>query len=408
MQTRVVVTGMGLMTGLGLDLDSSWQGLMDVRRAIKRYSLFDPGTLEVPVGVQLPDGADELFRSGIKPRSRAQMTRATMIALTAAGQAIEDAGIGDDNIDRNRVGVVAGATGTGYAPTTLEPDPNRILRNMASASAAWISLKNRFLGPSMVVSTACSSGAYAFAAAWEWLDRGECDVVVAGSAESALNEPDVRGFTALMALAEPDDDIEGLSRPFDARRRGFVMGEGGGFLVVETEAHARLRGARILAVLHRPGLGSEGYNILSPEPGGAGMARAMRKALANAGLQPEAIGYVNAHGTSTPLNDLFETQAIKEVFGEHAMRMPISSTKSSTGHCLSGAAGVEAVISIKAMVEGILPPTMNLIQADPELDLDYVPLTPRRVEVQHVMSNSFAFGGQNGVCVFSRCEDGGK
>lgn len=402
MDTRVVVTGMGLMTGLGLDLASSWQGLMEGRRAIRRFSLFDPSGLEVPVGVELPDGADEFFKARIKPRSRAQMTRATMIALTTAEQAIEDAGLDLAAVDRERVGVVAGATGTGYAPTTLDPDGHRILKNMASASAAWISLKAQLLGPSMVVSTACSSGAYAFAAAWEWIARGDCDAVVAGSAESALNEPDVRGFSSLMALAEPDDDVDGLSRPFDARRRGFVMGEGGGFLVLESEAHALRRGARILAVLHRPGLGSEGYNILSPEPDGAGMARAMRKALANAGLAPDAIGYVNAHGTSTPLNDRYETQALKTVFGEHARRLAVSSTKASTGHCLSGAAGIEGVLTVQALVQGILPPTMNLTHPDPELDLDYVPNVPRPAIVLHAISNSFAFGGQNGVCVFSR------
>jgi 3-oxoacyl-[acyl-carrier-protein] synthase II len=408
MQTRVVVTGTGLMTGLGLDLASTWQGLMEGRQTIRPYTLFDPSTVEVPVGVQLPDGADELFRARIKPRSRAQMTRATMIALTTAEAALQDAGLDVATLDRERVGAVAGATGTGYAPTTLDADPNRILRNMASASAAWISLKNQMQGPSMVVSTACSSGAYALAAAWEWLERGECDVVVAGSAESALNPPDVQGFTALMALAEPDGDVAGLSRPFDATRRGFVMGEGGGFLVLETEAHAVRRGARILAVLHRPGLNSEGYNILSPEPGGLGMARAMRKALRNAGLAPESIGYVNAHGTSTPLNDLYETQAIKEVFGAHAAHLPVSSTKGVTGHCLSGAAGVECVITVKALVEGMLPPTMNLHHPDPELDLDYIPNAPRASAVQHAISNSFAFGGQNGVVVFSRYHPAGK
>ncbi len=408
MESRIVVTGMGLMTGLGLDLASTWQGLMEARRVTRRFTLFDPAGMDVPVGVELPAGADDRFKAAIKPRSRAQMTRATQIAVLAAEAALADSGIDLQAEDRERVGVVGGATGTGYAPTTLEADPNRILKNMASASAAWISLRNQLQGPAMVVSTACSSGAYAVAAAWDWLARGDCDAVVAGSAESALNAPDVQGFAALMALAEPDDDVEGLSRPFDARRRGFVMGEGGGFLVLETEAHALRRGARILAVVHRPGLNSEGYNILSPQPGGEGMARAMRLALRNAGLPPEAIGYVNAHGTATQMNDLFETQAIKAVFGPHAARLPVSSTKSSTGHCLSGAAGVECVITVKSLVEGMLPATLNLVQPDPELDLDFVPNVPRAATFDHAMSNSFAFGGQNGVCVFSRYDGAGK
>jgi 3-oxoacyl-[acyl-carrier-protein] synthase II len=407
MEPRVVVTGTGCLTGLGLDLASTWEGVLQGRRVIRRYSIFDPSAVEVPVGVQLPDGADEMLKSRIKPRSRGQMTRATQMAVVCAEQALEDSGLDLAATGRQRIGVVAGATGTGYAYQGAEPDSNRILKNMASASAAWISLKQGLLGPSMVVSTACSSGAYAIAAAWDWLARGDCDAVVAGSSESSLNEPDVRGFAALMALAEPDDDLPGLSRPFDARRKGFVMGEGAGFLVLETEEHARRRGARILAVVHRPGLASEGYNILSPEPGGGGMARAMRLALQHAGLPPEAIGYVNAHGTSTPLNDAIETLAIKAVYGDHARRLAVSSTKSQTGHCLSGAAGVEACLTVKALVEGVLPPTMNLRVPDPECDLDYVPNAPRPCGVEHAASNSFAFGGQNGVVIFSRADGRG-
>ncbi|MBP7125381.1 beta-ketoacyl-[acyl-carrier-protein] synthase family protein [Myxococcota bacterium] len=407
MEPVVAVTGLGCMTGLGLDVDETWRGILDRRRVIRRYTNFDPAGLEVPVGVQFPDGAEEVFRGRFKPRTRSQMTRATQAATCCAEAAVADAGLAAPAVDPSRVGVVVGATGTGYAPMDGEEDPNRILRNMTSASAAWISLRGRWTGPSMVVSTACSSGAYALASAWEWIVRGDCDAVVAGAAESALNPLDIRGFTALMALAEPDDDVEGLSRPFDARRKGFVMGEGAGFLVLESLDHARRRGARILAVMHRPGLSSEAYNILSPEPGGVGMARTMERALASAGLAPEDVDYVNAHGTSTPLNDLYETQAIHRVFGSHARRMPVSSTKGATGHCLSGAAGVEAVLAVKALVEGVIPPTLNLACPDPECDLDYVADGPRRASLRTVVSNSFAFGGQNGVVIFRRWEGEG-
>lgn len=400
---NVVVTGLGLMTGVGLDLESSWQGLVAGRRVARRYTLFDTAGVEVPVGVELPEGADEVFRAQIKPRSRAQMTRGTMISLVTARMALDDAGLDLDTLDRERVGVVAGATGTGYVPPPDGADSNRILKNMASAPAAWISLKERALGPSMVVSTACSSGVYALHTAWHLISSGECDVVVAGAGDSSLNAPDCNGFAALMALAEPEDDPAAMSRPFDATRKGFGMGEGGGFLVLESASHAAARGARVVARLHRPGLSSEGYNIVSPEPDGRGMARTMRLALAAAGLEPGAIGYVNAHGTSTPLNDLYETAALRDVFGVDAARLPVSSTKGVTGHCLAAAGGVEAVITVLALDRGVLPPTANLAHPDPELGpMDFVADGARFVAIQHAMCNSFAFGGQNAVCIFSR------
>jgi len=399
---RVAVTGAGLMTGLGLDAKSTWQGLMECRRPVRRFTLFDPSGLDTPFGVELPDGAQELFASRIKPRLREQMTRGTMISVVTAQMAVDDSGLDFEKEDRTRVGVVAGATGTGYAYFSADPDDHRILRNMASAPAAWIGLRWKLLGPSMVASTACASAPYALRVAHSLIADGECDVVIAGAGDSTLNAADVRGFGALMALAEGDSGFEEACRPFDARRAGFVMGEGGGMLVLESAAHALARGARILAELHRPGLSSEGYNILSPEPGGRGMVRCMRAALANAGLQPSQLGYLNAHGTSTKLNDEYETLAVKEVFGDRAKRLPVSSTKAATGHCLAAAGGVEAVISLQALVHGAIPPTLNLTTPDPALDLDYVPLRPRAAALDHVMSNSFAFGGQNGTIIFSK------
>jgi len=398
----VAVTGLGLMTGLGLDLESSWKGLMEARSPIRRFSLFDPEGLPCFYGVELPEGAEELFAAHIKPRSRSQMTRCTKIALLTAREALGDSKLDLSGLDRDRIGVIVGATGTGYAAPAEGVDEHRILRNMANAQAAWISLKWKIRGPSYVVSTACSSGTYAFHAAFHLIVSGQCDVVLAGSVDSCINAPDVQGFCSLMALAEERENIETTSRPFDARRCGFVMGEGGGMLVLESLAHARRREARIHAVMSLPALTSETYNILAPEPEGTGMARTMELALRNARIPASDIDYINAHGTSTRLNDLLETLAIKRVFGEHACRIPVSSTKSMTGHCLSGAAGVEAAICCKALQENVIPPTANLTERDPELDLDYVPLEPRRAELRHVMSNSFAFGGHNGVVIFSR------
>jgi 3-oxoacyl-[acyl-carrier-protein] synthase II len=400
----VVVTGLGLLTGLGLDAESTWRGLMECRRPARRYQGFDPKGLDSPFGYELPPAAEDLFVEEIKSRHREQMTRGTMISVVAAQQAALHAGLDFEKLDRERVGVVAGATGTGYVHEGPEPDDNRILRNMASASAAWISLRHRLRGPSMVVSAACASGPYALHVAHGLIRDGDCDVVLAGAGDSTLNALDVRGFGALLALSERQDQFEEACRPFDAQRAGFVMGEGGAMMVLESEEHALARGARILAALPRPGVVCEGYNILSPEPGGAGMARAMRAALSHACLAPEQVGYLNAHGTSTNLNDLYETQAIKAVFGAHAKALAVSSTKGATGHCLAAAGAVEAGIALLALDRQVAPPTLNLTTPDPQLDLDFVPLTPRPMALAHVMSNSFAFGGQNGVCVLSRYE----
>ena len=404
---RAVVTGMGLMTGLGLDLESSWQGVLAATSPIKRFSLFDPEGLAAPYGVELPAGADDVFQKNIKKRRRSQMTRGSMIACVTAKMALEDASLDLGACDPQRVGVVAGATGTGYAPREQDVDSHRILKNMASASASWISLSHRLAGPSFVVSTACSSGTYALASAYDLLQNGICDAVLAGAADSSLNYLDVEGFASIMALSEGADPVRGASRPFDRDRDGFVMGEGGGFLVLERPEFARSRGARILAELPRPALTSETYNIMSPRPGGVGMSQTMRQALELAGLEAERIDYVNAHGTSTRLNDQYEVQAIKDVFGEHAHKILVSSTKGQTGHCLAGAAGVESVLCCKALVEGVVPATVNLIEPDEELDLDFVPQRPRQLDMTHIMSNSFAFGGHNGTCIFSRPEASG-
>jgi len=391
------------MTGLGLDAQASWDGLMKGASPIERFTLFDPEGLSSPFGVQLPDGAIDVFKEHIKPRRRKQMTRGTMMSVVTARMAMEDSGLAESPaFDPGRTGAVVGATGTGYAPTGKETDRHRILRNMASSPAAWISLAQKLKGPSFVVSTACSSAAYALAASMSLILDGTCDAVISGAADSALTYLDVEGFCSLMALSDDVENMETASRPFDARRSGFVMGEGGGMLVLESLEKARERGARIYAELSMPGLCSEAYNIMSPDPEGVNIARAMELAVGNAGLDPGDIDYINAHGTSTPLNDLCETRAIKLLFSNRASEIPISSTKSLTGHCLSAAAGIEAVFSCLTLEKGIIPPTWHLEEPDPELDLDYVPDGPREANLKHVMSNSFAFGGQNAVCVFSK------
>jgi len=402
---RVAVTGVSLLTGQGLNTEEAFAGIVAGKSVARRFTLFDPSTLASPFGVQLPDEADALFKSVIKPRRRKQMTRGTMLAVIAAKMALKSAGLsGRDEGETQQTGVVIGATGTGYAPQTETIDNHRILRNMASAPAAWITLTEKITGPAWVVSTACSSGAYALHSAMNLILGGECDTVVSGAADSALSFLDIQGFCSLMALSDSADQPATASRPFDKNRNGFVMGEGAGMLVLESFESARRRSAPILAELSLPGLVSESYNIMSPRQDGSGMVRCMERALENAGLHPEDIDYINAHGTSTILNDVCETAAIKTVFGSPPATPPISSTKSSTGHCLSAAAGVEAALCVCALQQNIIPPTINLTQPDPECDLDYTPHTARPRPLRHIMSNSFAFGGHNGACIFSRHE----
>lgn len=400
----IAVTGLGLMTGLGLDLHSTWKGLIAGKCPVNRFSLFDPKKLSTPFGVELPHNVEKLFKENIKTRNRRQMTRGIMIALCTTKMALEDAGLLNNFHDTTRVGVVIGCTGTGYAPENQDTDPNRILKNMASASSAWISLKWNINGPSFIVSTACSSGAYAINSAISLIESGQCDVVITGAYDSIITYPDIEGFCSLLALSDDIENMKTTSRPFDKNRNGFVIGEGSGILILESLSFARRRKAKTYATVKAPGLNSEAYNIFSPHPEGIGMARAMELALSNSELNPNEISYINAHGTSTQLNDLYETKAIKRVFGDYAYTIPVSSTKSMTGHCLSGAAGVESVIACKALEENCIPPTMNLFETDPELDLDYVPMKPRYTPLKHVMSNSFAFGGHNGVCIFSKIE----
>lgn len=398
---RVVITGISLLTGLGLSKEDSWKGLLEGPSPIDKFSLFDTKDLVANFGVQLPDNSEDLFKNYIKKRKRSQMTRGTMISTTAASIAFEDSKLSLDKIDKSRCGVVVGATGTGYSNSEDQIDEYRILKNMASSPAAWISLQLGFEGPAFITSTACSSAAYALHSAFMLITSGQSDIVISGSGDSTINYADVKGFESLMALSDEKENISSASRPFDLNRNGFVMGEGAGMLVLESLEHAKSRGAEIYAEIHLPGLTSESHNIMSPKPDGSGMADSMKKALSNANLSVTDIDYINAHGTSTPLNDKIETIAIKNVFGANALNIPVSSTKSMTGHCLSAAAGIESVICCMALKTQTIPPTMNYKTIDPECDLDYVPNKARKAELKHIMSNSFAFGGHNGTAIFS-------
>jgi len=398
----IMVTGLGLMTGLGLNLNDSWQALIDGQSVTAPYKNVNPAELTCPYGVELADGAEDLFASRIKKRKRSQMTRSTRMALVTAQMAIEDAALDMKSVDRSRVGVIMGTTGTAHIAEEGQPDSMRILKNMSNSPASWISLSEKLYGPSFVMGTTCSSGVYAIGAACGLIYGGLCDVVICGSIDSSINAEDIEGFCNLMALAGPEQEPKTASRPFDRDRSGFVIGEGAGILVLESVNHVKKRRGQVYASTYFPGLYTESYNILSPEPDGKGMAKCMTLALNQSGLAPTDIDYINAHGTSTHLNDLYETMAIKEVFGTHSKHLAVSATKSMTGHCLAGGAGVEAVISCKALFDNIIPPTINLTNPDPKLNLDYVAVQARKKELHHVMSNSFAFGGHNGVNIFSK------
>ncbi len=403
---KVAVTGLSLVSPLGIDLESSWKAAVEGRSGVGRIRNFDASGLEVGIAAEIPPLADSLEQKYVPKRWTRQMTRITRLSFAAGMSAAECAGISKWSIDPDRLGVVFGATGTGYRIDDQMADLKseegfRILKSMPHAAPAFLSIALGARGPSFTLSIACSSSALAVSQGIDMIRAGRVDVVLAGGGDSSINPEDIRGFAGIMALSTRGCPPEEASCPFDRRRDGFVIGEGAAFLVLEDYARAKSRGARIFAVASGSAVTSEAYNILSPEKGGEGMARTMAAALLDAGIGPAEIDYINAHGTSTKLNDPLETAAIKRVFGPRAGGIAVSSTKSMTGHTLAAAGAVEAVLTVMAVAEGVAPPTINCSEADPECDLDYVPGKARNIPIRSAISNSFAFGGQNVTLVFS-------
>lgn len=409
---RIVVTGTGVVSPLGSDRCSSWAAIVGGKSGIARITRFDPTGYETTFAGEVKD-FDAAARMGRKDARRSD--RYTHYAVAAALEALEHAGFAIDQANAERVGVLMGS-GMGGAETLdagmetiLTDGPGRLspffmpmfLGNMASGT---VSIATGAKGPNFSPVSACASSAHAIGEAAEIIRRGEADVMIAGGSEAPLARMVVAGFNAMDALSTRNDDPERASRPFDAGRDGFVLGEGGAALILESAEHAAARGARILAELSGYGSTDDANHMVQPAPGGSGAARAMTLAMKRAGLGPGDIGYINAHGTSTPLNEKFETQAIKAAFGDDAYRIPISSTKSMTGHLLGAAGALEAAICIEAMNQGIVPPTINQTESDPDCDLDYVPNVARRVDIEHVMSNSMGFGGHNVSLIFSKPE----
>jgi len=406
---RVVVTGVGMITPVGLDRRSTWEALVAGRSGVTPIERFDASALETRFAGQVV-GFDPVAVMGRKEARRAD--RYTQFAVAAACEAIAQAGLTIDDAHADRVGVLIGSGMGGMetleqgAKTLLEQGPGRVspffmtmfLPNMASGVVA---LTVGARGPNYAPVSACATSAHALGEAAMMIRRGWADAMIAGGSEAAVTPLSIAGFSTMGALSTRNDDPAAASRPFDGGRDGFVLGEGAAVLVLESLESAMARGAEPLAELVGYGATDDAHHVVQPAPGGAGAAKAMGMALAEAGLAPAEIDYVNAHGTSTPLNEKLETQALKAVFGEGAYRVPVSSTKSMTGHLLGAAGAVEGAIAVEAIRHGVIPPTINQEIPDPECDLDYVPNMARPATLRHAMTNSMGFGGHNVSLIFS-------
>lgn len=410
MRKRVVITGLGCITPLGNDVPTLWAGIIAGVSGVDHITHYDTRDHRTKIAAEVKNfNGEALFGA----REARRMDRFAQFALAAAMQAVSDARLEINENNRDRIGVVLG-TGIGGVSTLfdnvkiyLERGPTRVSPFMVpmmlpDTGAGMIAIHLGMRGPNMAVVTACASGTNAVGEATEIIRRGDADVILAGGSEAAVIPVAMAGLSVMTALSTRNDEPQRASRPFDRERDGFVMGEGSAFLVLESLEHALARHAPVLAEITGYGSTNDAYHISAPAENGAGAALCMQRALKNAGLTPTDIDYINAHGTSTPLNDKSETAAIKTVFGERAYSLPVSSTKSMTGHLLGASGAVEALLCVKIIQEQILPPTINYEYPDPECDLDYVPNTARAVPVGHIMSNSFGFGGHNATIIVSK------
>jgi 3-oxoacyl-[acyl-carrier-protein] synthase II len=407
-ERRVVVTGLGVVTSIGHDVEAFWSGLIAGKIGVDRVTLFDPSSFACQIGAEVRNwDVNQLM----DPKEARRNDRYTHFGFVAAKQAIADSGISMAAEDGDRVGVIIGS-GIGGMHTyetqlknLYDRGPRKVspftipslIGNMCSGLVA-IELGAR--GPNFGMVSACATGTHSLGEAAHAIRRGDADVMVAGGSEAAITPFAYASFCSMKAMSTRNDDPRGASRPFDRSRDGFIMGEGAGILVLESFEHARARGAHIYCELAGYAATCDAYHITQPDPEGKGLSMAMRRAMASAGAATGEVDYINAHGTSTPYNDKYETLAIKKVFGERAQTVPISSTKSMTGHLLGAAGGIESVVCVKAIEQGIVPPTMNLEEPDPDCDLDYVPNVAREVRVRTVLSNNLGFGGQNASVVF--------
>ncbi len=409
--SRVVITGMGVVSAIGIGLKAYWEGLLAGRSGIRRITQFDASNLPCQIAGEITDFNPEEFMERKEAR---RVARSAQIGLAATKLAATDAGLPAHVPDPERAGV---AFGTAIGALSRAEEGIRIIRtqgydrlnpfvvptSLANTTSYLVSQAFQCLGPSVTIGTACATGTQTVGEGLEIIRRGAADIVLCGGTEAEIQDFMIGGFCAMRALPiNYNDNPEKASRPFDKTREGFIFSEGAAALVLESLEHAQARSARIYAEVVGQASSSDGFHMAQPDPNAAGPARAMKWAIADAGLQPQDIDYINAHGTSTPLNDLTETKAIKAVFGEHAYKLAISSIKSMIGHAMGASGAMEAIASAMTLYEGIIPPTINYETPDPDLDLDYVPNRARKQRVNTALSNSFGLGGQNACIVLKR------
>lgn len=408
---RVVITGLGMVTPLGLDVESTWDSLIHGKSGVGPITKFDASAMPTKIGAEVKGFNPEDY---FEPKEAGRLDLFLQYAIAVAAQATRDASLNTEG-EEERVGVITGC-GLGGITTIehwhkvlLEKGPKRITpffvpMIIANMSAGEISIRYNAKGPNMTLTTACAAGTHAVGQAYHIIRHGIADVMITGGVESTITPLAVGGFNAMRAISKRNDEPQKASRPFDRDRDGFVIGEGAGILILESLEHALARGADIYAEIIGFGMSGDAFHIAAPAPDGEGAKRCMAAAISDAGIVPEQVDYINAHGTSTDLNDVYETMAIKAIFKEHAYKLCVSATKSMTGHLLGAAGGIEAVFTALTIKHGIIPPTINLDNPDPQCDLDYVPHKLREKNVKIAISNSFGFGGTNASIVLKAYE----
>ncbi|MFZ5966346.1 MAG: beta-ketoacyl-ACP synthase II [Bacillota bacterium] len=410
MSKRVVITGIGAITPIGIGKNEYWEALKAGKNGVGKITKFDATDYPTQIAAEVKNFEPNNY---IDKKESKRMDRFTQFAVAASKMAIEDSGLELDKIDADRFGVVLGSGIGGIE--TLEKEyekmaskgPGRVSpffipMMISNIGSGQVSMAFGAKGPNTTVVTACASSTNAIGEAFKIVQRGDANVMITGGAEASITPLSMAGFCSMKAMSTRNDDPQTASRPFDQDRDGFIMGEGSGIVILEEYEHAVNRGARIYGEIIGYGMSADAYHITTPAPGGEGAARSMKSAIMDAGIPVEAIDYINAHGTSTPYNDKFETMAIKSLFGEHAYRLSVSSTKSMTGHLLGGAGAIEAIACLLAVTEDFIPPTINYTTPDPECDLDYVPNVGKSKVVNYALSNSLGFGGHNASIVIKK------
>ena len=419
MARRVVVTGLGLITPVGNSVEATWSALMSGSNGVDFIKKFDTEKFSVKFAAEVKDFDPLKFIAKKEARKMGAFIHYAIAAATEAmadsGFELTEAGKFPDDIAENAGTYISSGIGDFWAierehSKLLNEGPDRvspffIVSAIVNLAAGQVSIRYGAKGPNSATATACSAGAHAIGDSFKIIQRGDADVMICGGAESAITPMSVAGFASMRALSTRNDDPQHASRPFERDRDGFVIGEGAGILILEELELAKRRGARIYAELVGYGMTADAFHLTMPDESGSGAIRVMQKTIRDAGIQPEQVGYINAHGTSTPYNDKFETLAIRQTFGAHAYKLAVSSTKSITGHLLGAAGGIEGVFSVLSLYRNVLPPTINYVNPDPDCDLDYVPNKPRKAEVEYALSNSFGFGGTNAALLFKRYDE---